>query len=196
MAAGDIYQLTVVQVLGTRSLANVFYQETVDDAGSSNPEADAVDAFELNVIANLRAVQAPQLTYECIVSRRVVPQTQPRFVKFITAAGTGGGNALPSNQSCVVSHQSLPKARGNIGRVFIAGVPEAWIEKGTIRQDQFSNFDNFMGDLETPYTVSGRTYKVVHHSPSLNTYEDIVQTILRPIPRKLRGRTERICSIG
>lgn len=196
MPAGDIYEMTVVQRMGTRSFSNVIYQKTVDDTGSTDPEKDAIDAFINQLIPDMQKVMTNDVTIECVLARREQPVSTPYTTRILNLSGTAVGDALPANQCMVLSEIGLPANRSNRGRMYLSGLPEEWVEEGRLLQDKYTNYDDLRASLINGYSDFGRDYRPVHHSRKLGTYVDITQTILRPILRKLRNRTQRLCSIS
>lgn len=196
MPAGDVYQFTMVSIGGGVTWANVLYQQTIDDTGSTNPEMDAYTAFLIHILFSFRDIMSNETEIDCVLQKLLVPMTQPAVVQVSNTTGTVAAQMLPANQAVLLSHRSLPANAGNRGHIFVSGTVETWAENGRIKEANKASFDALQGKLVTPYTTAGHDYKIVHRSKKNGTYADIVTTTVRPIYTKIRNRTQRLCPIS
>jgi hypothetical protein len=196
MAAGDIHQITDVQVLHGQGLANVWYQEVVDDTGSTDPIVDAANAFAADVIATLVEAQSIELNHDCILIRRVFPTTSPVEVVDVSNLGARLVPSLPSNQAVTLRKYSGTGGPNNRNRSFIAGIPESDMDRGRVTEAASGNWANVLAKIVADYVDSGRTYKIKTFSKKFGTWADCDAAELNPRLTKLRGRTPGICIIS
>ena len=196
MPAGEIYQASCVFTGGDAVWANVLYIEVVDDTGTTDAEKDAIDALSNQVIAKMRDLMSFQTNFDCVLSRRVAPTTGSSRVFDYGQAGTVIQPMSPSNVAVNLMTRSKPSNIGNRGRIFIGGIPSSWIDDGRLLQTNFVTFSPFRLSLTQLQTDAGRTYQMKHYSPKLATFEDIFDTTIRPVPTKLRNRTQSLCPIS
>ena len=196
MPVGDVFQQTAVNIQNGEPCASVYYQETVQDAGTLDPELDAATALVDTVIDVIAEIQSNQVEYECILSRRLLPTTTPARVILITKSGALGGQELPANVAFSLRHYSNNGSKRSRGRWYINGMLEAWVSDGRILGDFVTEFNNIAQTVTAPYVNSGRTYKLQHHSRANNNFSDILSLIVNPIPIKVRNRTPGLCSIS
>ena len=196
MAAGDIFQQTVVAQVNAEPTANVFYLEVLDDTGTTDAEADAAQALQNGVLPVLGAFLSEDVAYECILSRRVRPTTAPARVFQLVTVGGLAQAALPANQCIKFRHFSDIGGRNRQGRWFFAGLPEADATNGRISNIRIGSYNAFAAVVAATITDAGRTYRLKHFSKKLNQFWDIDQAVVDPIPRKVRNRTPGLCSIS
>ncbi|MGI9501692.1 MAG: hypothetical protein ACR2RE_01380, partial [Geminicoccaceae bacterium] len=132
MAIGDIFQFSAVNIQAAEPCATIFYQETVEDAGSLDPEKDAADALANVILTEFNKMQSNQVVYECILSRRILPTTTPARVVSITNQGDLVGQALPANVAVSFRHYSENGDKRKRGRYLINGLLETWVADGRI----------------------------------------------------------------
>jgi hypothetical protein len=196
MPIGEVYQNTVVNLQNAEPCASVFYNRVVEDAGTTDPEKDQADALIDGIITHLADMQWNQVQYECVLSRRILPTTQPARVILQTLNGALGGQELPANVAMSFRHYSLDASPFLRGRWFINGLLESWVENGRILATHATDVQPFINAVPNDYTVSGRTYRVMHYSRRLDTFYDIDSVIFNPVPTKVRNRTPGLCSIS
>lgn len=196
MPIGDVFQQTVVNIQNAEPCASVFYQRTIEDAGTLDPEKDAADALVSSVIAEIAEFQSNQVQYECVLSRRILPTTTPARVINQTLNGALGGQELPANVAFSFRHYSEDGDKRKRGRWFFNGMLESWVIDGRLDIENSSTFNNFLQVAVGPYVSSGRTYQLQHFSKFLDQFFDIDSVLINPVPTKLRNRTPGLCSIS
>lgn len=196
MAVGDIYSETVVMNHGGVNFANILYLKVDADAGPDKDDDEVAADFIASVIPTIQATQSDQVTYECVLQRKVSPVTAPSKVYEVLGTGDSVLHGLPTNQAVLLRHQSLPAQIQNYGRLFLAGVPEGWVSKGRVKFNFISDFEPLLNILTQGFTVGGTDYRMVHHSPTLATYQNIVTASINPRVTKFKNRTRPLCSIS
>ncbi len=196
MAMGEIYQLTLVSILNTVPVANVFYLEVLDDTGTTDAMADAAAALETQVVTDLRVFQSNEVVYECILGRRVLPTTSPARVFNITATGALVQEPFPANVAIVVRHYSDTGDKNRRGRYFLAGLSKIDTQNGRIVQGLAASIQTFIATISDPIVDSPRVYLMKHFSRKLGLYFTIESGTVDPVPTKVRNRTPGICSIS
>lgn len=196
MPADEVYQQTVVNIQNAEPCASVFYTKVIEDAGTLDPEKDAADALIDEIITDVAAFQSNQVNYECVLSRRILPTTQPARVLLQTLNGALGGQELPANVAFSFRHYSLDASKFTRGRWFFNGMLESYVDQGRISVDNVAVFQPFINAAIAPFTNSGRTYRLQHFSRFLDQFFDIKSVLQNPIPTKVRNRTPGLCSIS
>lgn len=196
MAAGDVFQYTFVQIADGVAFANILYIEVIDDTGTTDAEMDAFTAFANQFFPHWQAVISDDVTFDCLLSRQVLPTTAPTRLFTIGVVGSIVAQPLAMNQTLVITHRSKPYARTNQGHINMSGVPEAWAVNGRLDESNVPSFASLLTALTSVLTDSGRTYRMQHHSRKLGTYVDIELAELRPIFSKLRRRTKPLCAVS
>lgn len=196
MAAGEIFQCTVVAIHNAEPVANVFYVKVLDDTGTSDALADAVDALMTQIVTKVAAFQNDDLAYECILGRRVSPTTSPTRVITSALVGSHASSSLPANMAFNFRHYSENGNKNQRGRWYIGGMTQLFVSKGRISQSQRSLFESFMDACIATITQSGRTYRLQHYSTKLSQFWNIDSVMINPIPVKVRNRTPGLCSIS
>lgn len=196
MAAGDIWQVTMVYKVGGEPCANVMYIKAVDDSGTTDATADAETAFAGAPQTQLLLAQCDTVAHEANIMRQVYPTTKPARVFSSSKTGNEAAVALPANQAITLSHYAGIGDKRRRGRLFISGFGEAWVNAGRVEAAHESKFDNFITQMTSLITSSGRTYQMQHFSKKNAAYYDIDSMVVRPVPTKIRNRTPRITSIS
>lgn len=195
MAVGDIYEVTMVQIMDTRGLANLFYFEVgTDDSAVDTPQL-LETAFKRDVVDTLKALQTDQLQHECRIIRRVSPQTTVGRLFKDGDTGDLGGAALPSSQTFVLNHWSLPSTRQNRGRMLFAGLREPDVKYGRLLYTAWNTFNTWGQTLLTPKLESGIQFDIRHWNRKDSQYNVIEKVRSNPCVSKARRRTPRRCSI-
>lgn len=195
MAAGDIFQFTNVYQVNDQPCACVFYQETIDDTGSTDEMADAEEGFFDIGLISLFPMLSHDLVTECVLGRQVFPKTSPLRVFQESRAGGAVFASLPANVAYNFRHYSDDGDKNKRGRWFQSGVPELWTNDGRIEQGIQTKFDTWRDVIVDEYVISGRTYRLKHYSKKLNQYFDVDEVLINPITTKVRNRTPQLCSI-
>ena len=196
MAAGDIFQQTLVQIQNNVALANVYFMKVLDDTGTTDAEDDAFSALKDEVVPFIRSLQATNLTYECCLSRRVAPTTAPSRVFAMSEIGSRTGDSLPTNVGYCVRKYSgtgLPRQRG---RWYLPGPVEQDVSDGRFDDGLVTLMDGLEQIMEGTINFEGKTYRLQHYSRKFNTFWDLAKVRFQPVPCKYRPRTPGICSIS
>lgn len=196
MPIGDVFQMTAVNLQNAEPCASVYYQETIEDAGTQDPEKDAVTALTDVVLSAISEIQSNQVLYECVLSRRIKPTTTPARAIIISIAGQRGGQELPANVAFSLRHYSGDGSKRLRGRWYINGMLEADVDEGRLNDGLVGEFNDIHQTIINPYVNSGRTYRLKHWSPTNEQLYDIDSMIVNPIPIKVRNRTPGLCSIS
>lgn len=196
MAAGEIYQMTLVYTADAVAWANVFYFKVIDDTGTTDAQGDAMESFENTVAFTQKEATSFQVTQDCILSRRVSPTTSPSRVRVIGEIGTLLVPMLPANQALSIRHRSKPGEKYDNGRIFHSGLTEDMFGEGRLEASKVSLWDDFIEDLTANVVDNGRTYRVQHYAKKINTYKDIENCFVSPIPTRMRTRTKPLCPIS
>jgi len=196
MAAGDIFQLTMVQQLNGVSMANIFYMKTIDDLGSSTEYTHVEAAFVSEIQPAILTVQNVSVNMECILVRRVKPTTQPTQVFLEAGVGTKTGPAMPANSAFKMRHYSGNGDKNRRGRWFFGGVSELLVSTVGINQSLDAPFQLLINIFQQTVIHVGRSYRVQHFSRKLLQYFDIDSCLITPQPIRCRPRTPGICSIS
>ena len=195
MAAGDITQLTVVELINGQPSASVWYVRTVDDTGATDELLEARNQFVNNIMIDLQNMRSNEVVGECILAKRVHPTTSPTRV--LDDGGSGGEAlaSLPANQAMVIRKYCGVADANRRGRYFISGIPELWVSDGRLQRDMQGRFDIWRGPAEAEFGPPQREYRLSHYSRRLNQYFDINTFVLNPVLTKIRNRTPSTCSI-
>lgn len=196
MAAGDIFQITDVQVLHGKGLANVWYLEVLDDTGTTDALADAAAAFDNQVIAQLVAGQSNELNHDCLLVRRVFPTTSPVEVVDVSRLGSKAQDSLASNVAVTCRKYSGNGSINERNRNFVAGIPEPSVNQGRLTESASPDFAGFLAAIVAVITDSGRTYRAKTHSVKNASFGDLEEAELNPRLTKVRNRTPGICVIA
>jgi len=196
MAVGDKYSVILVANMDNVSIANCFFVDVIDDAGTADVPASISTHFQADIVSLIASQQSINLEYECLLIRKVSPVSEPAVVFTFTLAGTLTDISLPTNVALVVntvSNDGRPRFRG---RWFIAGLRETAVENGRWKQSISTLWDPLLVAITNSFGIAGETYILNHFSPHINQFDSITRGRLSPQPRKMRGRTPGICSIS
>lgn len=197
MAAGDKWQATVVAQLGGVSIANVLHVGIIDDTGIADEAAGVAAMVAEHFVDEMTPLQAAALEYECILTRRVQPQTSPSEVHPLTQIGVAAGTPLVASQAVVLSIYADKGERQDRGRTFLGGIPESFSNQGRI----LDGINNVFSGLVAKFTAASlttatHTYKFQQYSRKSDTFRDIKNARIQPQLSKVRNRTPGICSIS
>lgn len=196
MAAGDIFQVTLVQQLNGVSMANVFYMKTIDDLGSTDEYDDVESAFVDQVQGSILQVQNVSVAMECYLIRRILPTTQPTQVYLESGVGAQTGPPMPANSAFKLRHYSGNGDRNRRGRWFIGGVSELLVNTVGLNEDYDAPFQLLIDVIVQNIVNLGQSYRMQHFSRKLNQFFDIDSCLMTPQPIRCRPRTPGICSIA
>lgn len=196
MAAGEIYQITDVQVMHAQPLANVWYMEVIDDTGAGDDMQEVATAFEDNVVVIMAASQSSELEHDCLLVRRVVPTTTPARVFPVGINGSTSANALPSNQALTIRHYSAIGNKNQRGRAFISGILESTVDEGRLKASVVTGWQVLLNTITAQIDSNGHQYRLKHYSKKLNQFWDIEEADLNPRLTKVRNRTPGVCLIS
>lgn len=195
MAAGDIWQATVVHSLDGVNMANIFYVRTVEDSGIADPVDGINDLMNNQIIPNIISFQTDEVNYECNLIRKVHPMSEPATIIRTTHQGALSQPALPANNVVIVSHYSNDGKPRHRGRYFFSGIPKVYVVQGRIQQQLKHVADALIAKLVVQLTEATHTYRMMHYSRFLDIYSDIQSARLQPALTKHRSRTPGTCSI-
>lgn len=195
MAAGDIYQCTVVQGLDGVNLANVMFLKIIDDTGIADSEIGVNEVFDNQIIPAMVNIQSEDVSYECVLMRKVAPMTAPARVFPSTKVGLLPFPSIAANQVAVMSHYSNDGRPRYRGRYFISGTPKTISSHGRISETFKGIYDELADLMTETITESTHTYRMQHYSKFLDVHVDIENARMQPILTKHRGRTPGTCSI-
>lgn len=196
MAVGDKYSVISVANYHNVAVANTWFVDVLDDAIPGDPVLQVAAAFDLKILALVAAKQVSELVYECLLIQKKSPTTEPAVVVDSVRVGALTGDGLPSNQSLCINHVSSDGRPRFRGRWFIPGIRETEIAQGRFTDSILSDFGDFLGTIRSPYGGAGDLYQLNHFSPFAASFTTITRGWLTPIPRKLRNRTRKLCSIS
>jgi hypothetical protein len=196
MSVGDVYQQTLVGELDGVEVANVFYQKITTDPGESATQEEVFEAFKNNILNEIQKFTSTEFQWECVLSRKIAPMTEPSRVFPLSEVGGVASPSLPANQVITVSHQSTPWTRFQNGRWFFTGIPKIWIESGRLVEAGANAFQDFCETVTGTFADAAVLYRIVHQSRQAETLFDVDACTIRPVPTKLRRRTKRLCSIS
>lgn len=196
MAAGDIWQVTDVQVCNNQPLANVFYYEVIDDSGAADKALAVSNAHELQVIPNIRAFQSSDLAHDCNLVRKVFPTTSIAEVFSTGGAGSRSAQVFSANVAVKIRVSSGIGDRNRRGRWYFGGLSEDLTAYGRWEEADKSYFDAFLAQVIATITDTGNSYKLKIFSRKLKQYFDVEQAQVDPRLTKVRGRTPGICLIS
>jgi len=196
MSSLDKYSLIAVSQYHNVAIANTFFINVIDDAGAADKIQSIANEFDSNILVSIAGKQTNEVVYECLLIQKVSPQTEPARVVASTRVGSLPSEGLPSNQSLCVNHtggDGRPRFRG---RWFIAGIPETSVFEGRFTDATEVSWDSFLLATAQAYGPAGEIYQLVHFSKVAASFTDLKRSWLSPIPRKLRNRTRKLCSIS
>lgn len=196
MAAGDTFQITMVQQLNGVSMANIFYLDTIDDLGSVQRYTDAIAAFQNQIQSLITAFQVLSVEMECYLIRQVVPITEPTEVFVVAGGGARPDPPCSANVASKLRHYSGIGDKNRRGRWFFGGVSEVDVNANGFNEDMDVIFNLFGAAVVLNIVDSGRTYRMQHFSKTLNQYFNIDSVVPTPQPIQCRPRTPGICSIA
>ena len=196
MATNDKYSLILVANMDKVAIANTFFINVLDDSGTADTAGSIASAFQTEFVSLLKANQTSQLEYECMLIRKVSPRSEPAEMFTLSDVGALAATGLPTNQTlCIntVSGDGTPSYRG---RWFISGCLESQVEDGTFTQAIEALFSDFLNAVKSSFGITGELFQLHHYSKHKDSFTPITRGRLDPVPRKLRGRTPGLCSIG
>jgi len=134
MAVGDLFHLQMQYAIDQREMANTFgYEQT-----SGNDDAEVaqllVDAYDAATRTAWTDVAATDVTFQCVIARRVSPSAGiPGFLFYDgSVVGTDAGLACPANSCPTMKFvQSEQSARHN-GRKFLSVISEDRLTNGSV----------------------------------------------------------------
>jgi len=196
MAAEDKYSLTTVALYHNVAVANTFFINVIDDTLVGD-EIDALAGiFDTEILALIAANQVSELEYECLLIQKLSPQTEPAVVVDSNRSGALSLDGLPSNLSMCMNHVSADGKPRFRGRWFIPGIRENQVTNGRFTDAINGNFILFRLAVVDTYGPAGQIYQLNHFSRVESSFTTITRAFASPIPRKLRNRTRKLCSIS
>ena len=195
MPAGDIFLISDVQQIDTVVLANTFFLKVLDDTGIGDPIANLLLAYDTNYRATMALFQSDELTHSCTAARRVKPTTSPVFVREVDQVGAKTEATRPANYAVVVRRYSDDGRPRNRGRVFCAGLPEAFVLKGRVLKSFLGTIQAFADKLVAVQSQGTATYQMVHFNRFDELYNDVKSANVSPFTCKVKGRTAKVCPI-
>lgn len=196
MAAGDIYQVTDVQVCNNEPLANVFYYEVVDDSGAADKYLAVSNAHKLQIIPGIQLFQSSDLLHDCNLVRKVYPKTEPARVFTTSLSGLRTAQVFSANVGVKVKISSGIGSRNLRGRWFFGGLDETDTAYGRWEESDRTRFDTFLAAVITDVVDTGNTYRMQIYSRKLGQWNPIEQADVDPRLTKVRNRTPGICLIS
>lgn len=196
MATNDKYSVIVVQNYSNVALANCFFVNVLDDSGTSDTYASLAGEFETAIVDTMKVPQTSDLDYECLLIRKLSPQSEPAQVFPLTQTGSLPGDGMPVNQVAVLNHVSNDGRPPFRGRWFLSGVTESEYTNGRWTATVNTLLATFFGNTIAPFGPANESYQLNHFSDAQDQFDPITRSTLSPIPRKLRNRTPGLCSIS
>lgn len=196
MAAGDIYHLTCVANLDKVAIANIFYIKVLDDDTNPGDVEELNTQFVGQILAELTPLQSDTVEYECNLIRKLLPTSDPAIMFPLDTAGELGSDSLPSNLTMCLNTWSSDGRPPFRGRWFFSGLLEASVSDGRFTQATATSWSTFLSAISDSYGTVGNSYRLMHHSPAQEEFNEIKRGRLAAIPRKLRNRTPGLCSIS
>lgn len=191
MAQNDIYQVTDVQVMDTRGLANVYYFKVMnDDTAVSQPD-NLKDMFIATYIPAIKALQSDQLNHDSLIIKRVDPVKTVGEIYDVSQVGTKLTAPLPNSQTVLVSHVSLPNNKQNRGRMFYAGVVNADEQNGRLLHTPWQAWGAIPVLFPQTHTQAAIQYRQVHYNRKDNQFNEITAAEAKPVLSKLARRIPR-----
>lgn len=179
MAAGDVYELTVVGQLNLQRCVNVFHFKEKTSDSTTNPAKSVAVMFDEEFIPTWRLAISNQWDFNCIYSRRVLPGPGIPFLHTLAGATVGAiaSESVPGNASACMSFKSNEPGPSGRGRKYIAGVPENGQQAGIMSDPQMTLFLTFAGLFEVDDlngSIGGGTYTPVIFSRTLQASNRIM----------------------
>lgn len=200
MAVNDKYKITVVGLLHSQYILNVFhFNETTAVTSVSPPEQWYRDAFKDWINPEFLTLVSNQYQWvETVVQRiRPTPQLLAHIFAETSLVGTQTGEALPPQDAAVITLYGTFGRRADRGRKYFAGLPEADHTSGVLTSAALGRLQALataldvdeMGHLSDP-TARAR---FVIHSKKLNKqprdeFPAVVKTLARGTVRTQRRR--------
>lgn len=193
MPIGDIYQLSVDQLLFGVALTNTHYfRQESPDAPSDTPST-LIEAY----INDLLPLQLAMQSQDCVSSQirviRVHPIPSQATLQSITSPGTIVAESHPANICSLGGLYGTAASTAPQGRNFFAGIPMANINRGLLTDAALVLLQSFitrlLSNIQDPTSLTD--WQRVLFKTLDDTVFDLVQAIARPASRKLRSRTKQ-----
>lgn len=160
MAVNDVYQVRVLQNVGSEITMNVLHFREMTAETVAEFPAEQVAAAAHAIFTGIKANMSDDWRVVQIEARRVLPTFDIPFTRVLGAAdaiiGEDLGQIIPSASALVVSLYSVTATKAGRGRLFIPGLPESAQNEGQLTEAAHTNFDTWADSwLVTPSTPVG-----------------------------------------
>jgi len=146
MAVDDVYQISVVQLVGSKEVSNVFYYQETDVTTLTPAVAAAqiIDQFWFRVWdASWRIRVSNQVELSAIWGRRIWPVLETPIVQpFISEFGVSISQALPANTCVLISTRTATRSANFNRRTYVSGVPESSVNLAELTDSAFVDMQN------------------------------------------------------
>lgn len=164
MASGSRYKLTLTQTLFEQTLQNVFFYEQF--GGTLTRAQSLFDAFDLEVLTDLKTIQSDELTYDSIAIENVDdPSDFYIAAPVINGGGNQTGEVLPPYACYAFRYNRTTMAVRN-GQKRFGGVPEAANANGVLDatyNTAVANVETALGDDITDGTTNPQYRPKIAH---------------------------------
>lgn len=131
-------------------------------------------AYETAIMGLVKAATSAELTWQDITVASVLATGPETHVRVLPAAsvGTLAGDALPGQNSMLVSVHTGSKGRRRRGRFYVPGVTETSSVGGRVIAPQLTALNALAEGLQTSFTGAGSAdYELVVYSPEKLTFK-------------------------
>ena len=200
MPQGDVIELTAESLCYNVAMANVFeYQVAAEPTDGSDELIDIMVAFQQDILPLWVAILSTDCRIACLAARYKRPQVGTQRVLGLGAEGVGtvAGEAMPPNNTYLVSFYTEVVNRAGRGRKFFSGLPESYESNGTWDVPGVANSAFLQGLIEniSQGTPKG-TYNPGRDQGDPVAFFDWVHWDARMPVHILKNRTQSICAPG
>lgn len=196
MAAGDIYQLTIIGNLNGQVVNNVLHGKEVTEETSVRAAEYCARGWFADISADWINGLAASYQIAGIYCRRIHPTPSIPYLH-IPASGHIGlvvGEAASTTGAGVITLYSALMSKSGRGRIYMPAVPEARQANGVISTDQIGDYDELMTALTANWlgtdgtTATGGSWTLAIWSRTLLQANEVTQWSVQPNMGTIRGR--------
>lgn len=155
MPAGDVYELTLDQIVADQSISNVHHFVQIGSDGTGDPRAAVAAVWASFYNTPYLNLLSTGVTVFQSRTRRVLPTQTQQFTASIFLSGAVVGVPLPTNQCAIMREYATPSGRKGVGHVKLPGVDNVFVNEGRINGSYRGLIELFGDIFEADRTDSG-----------------------------------------
>lgn len=185
---GNVYRVTLTQSLWGETMQNVLH--FTHASSDPNTMIDLVTDLKATWIPQVKWIQQDQLRY---VNARV-QLLESQFAAYSEAlnisGSAGGSNDYKTYNAHILQLRTALLGRRGRGRQYIGGVALNLTDKGIIKSDIITTWNNHIANLAAAYLSGGTSNFRLVVNPHTNTdaHQDVTSITLNPIEGIQRRR--------